>query len=149
VTENLSQGFIKASKSPWASLIMFVKKPGGGIRLCIDYRLLNTITKKDRYPIPLIKETMANIAGCRIMTKLDIRKAFNRIRIATPEDKDLLTFCTPLGNYKPKVLQFGPTNSPATFQRFINNTLFDYLNVFCTAYIDDILIYSQSQEEHT
>jgi hypothetical protein len=94
---------------------MFVKKPGGGIRLCINYRLLNTITKKDCYLIPLIEETMANIAGCRIMTKLNIRKAFNRIRIATPEDEDLLTFCTPLGNYKPKVLQFGPTNSPATF----------------------------------
>jgi hypothetical protein len=82
---------------------MFIKKLGEGIRLCIDYRLFNAITKKDRYLILLIKETMANIAGCRIMTKLDIRKAFNRIRIATLEDKDLLTFCTPLGNYKPKV----------------------------------------------
>jgi hypothetical protein len=128
---------------------MFVKKLGGGIRLCIDYRLLNAITKKDCYPILLIEETMANIAGCRIMTKLDIWKAFNRIRIATPEDEDLLTFCIPLGNYKPKVLQFGPTNGPAMFQRFINDTLFNYLNVFCTAYMDDILIYSQSQKEHT
>jgi hypothetical protein len=75
---------------------MFVKKPGEEIRLCIDYRLLNAIIKKDRYLILLIKETMANIAGCRIMTKLDIWKAFNRIRIATLENKDLLTFCTPL-----------------------------------------------------
>jgi hypothetical protein len=83
---------------------MFVKKLGEGIRLCIDYRLLNAITKKDRYLILLIEETIANIAGCKIMTKLDIRKAFNKIRIATPEDKDLLTFCIPLGNYKPKVL---------------------------------------------
>jgi hypothetical protein len=92
---------------------------------------------------------MANIAGCRIMTKLNIQKAFNKIRIATLENKDLLTFCTPFGNYKPKVLQFGLTNSLITFQRFINNTLFNCLNVFCTAYINDILIYSQSQEEHT
>jgi hypothetical protein len=128
---------------------MFVKKLGGGIRLCINYRLLNTITKKDCYLIPLIKETMANIAGCRIMTKLDIWKAFNKIRITTPENKDLLTFCTPLSNYKLKVLQFGLTNSPATFQRFINNILFDYLNVFCIVYINNILIYSQSQKEHT
>jgi hypothetical protein len=127
---------------------MFVKRPGGGIRLCVGYRKLNAITKKDRYPIPLIDKTMANVAGYKIMTKLDIRKAFNRIRIATPEDKDLLTFCTPLGNFKPRVLGFGPCNGPATFQRFINETLFEYLNVFCTAYIDDILIYSQSQEEH-
>jgi len=149
VTENLSRGFIEASKCPWASPIMFVRKPGGGVRLCIDYRQLNEITRKDRYPIPLIEETMANVAGSKIMTKLDIRKAFNRIRIATPKDEDLLTFCTPFGNYKPKVLQFGPTNGPASFQRFINDTLFDFLNVFCTAYMDDILIYSQSQEEHT
>jgi hypothetical protein len=94
---------------------MFVKKLGEGIRLCIDYRLLNVITKKDCYLILLIKETMANIAGCRIITKLDIRKAFNKIRITTPEDKDLLTFYTPLSNYKLKVLQFGPTNSLVTF----------------------------------
>jgi hypothetical protein len=128
---------------------MFVKKLGEEIRLCINYRLLNTIIKKDCYVISLIKETMANIAGYRIITKLDIQKAFNRIRIATSENKDLLTFCTPLSNYKPKVLQFGPTNSPAMFQRFINNILFNYLNVFCTIYINNILIYSQSQEEHT
>jgi hypothetical protein len=123
---------------------MFIKKPEGEIRLYINYCLLNTITKKDCYLILLIKETIANIAGCRIITKLDIWKAFNKIRIITLEDKDLLTFCTSLNNYKPKVLQFGLTNSPATFQRFINNTLFDYLNVFCTAYINNILIYSQS-----
>jgi len=83
---------------------MFVKKPSRGIRLCIDYRKLNSITKKDRYPIPLIEEVMANVVGCKIMMKLDIRKAFNRIRIATLEDEDLLTFYTPLKNYKPKVL---------------------------------------------
>jgi hypothetical protein len=83
---------------------MFVKKPGEEIHLCINYRLLNIIIKKDCYLILLIKETMANIAGCKIITKLNIRKAFNRIRIVTPKDKDLLTFCTPLNNYKSKVL---------------------------------------------
>jgi hypothetical protein len=94
---------------------MFVKKPRKEIRLCINYRLLNAITKKDCYLILLIKETMTNIAGCRIITKLNIRKAFNKIRIATPEDKDLLTFYTPFNNYKPKVLQFGSTNNLVTF----------------------------------
>jgi hypothetical protein len=83
---------------------MFVKKPKRGIRLYIDYRLFNTITKKDRYLILLIKKTMANIADCRIIIKLDIWKAFNKIRIVTLEDKDLLTFYIPLSNYKPKVL---------------------------------------------
>jgi hypothetical protein len=128
---------------------MFVKKPGGRIRLCIDYCLFNAITKKDCYLILLIKKTMANIAGYRIITKLDIWKAFNRIRIVTLEDEDLLTFYILLSNYKPKVLQFGPINSLVTFQRFINNILFNYLNVFCTVYINNILIYSQSQEKHT
>jgi hypothetical protein len=83
---------------------MFMKKLREEIRLCIDYCLFNAITKKDCYLILLIKETMANIAGYRIITKLNIWKAFNRIRIATPKNKDLLTFCTPLNNYKPKVL---------------------------------------------
>jgi hypothetical protein len=94
---------------------MFVKKLGEGICLCINYRLLNTITKKDCYLILLIKETIANIAGYRIITKLDIRKAFNRIRIITLKDKDLLTFYILFSNYKPKVLQFGLINSLATF----------------------------------
>ena len=83
---------------------MFVKKLGGSIRLCIDYRKLNTITKKDRYPIPLIEETIARIVGYKIITKLNIRKVFNRIRISTLEDEDLLLFCTPVSNFKPKVL---------------------------------------------
>jgi hypothetical protein len=83
---------------------MFIKKPEKGIRLCINYRLFNTIIKKDCYLILLIEKTMANIAGYKIITKLNIRKAFNKIRITTLKNKDLLTFCTPLNNYKPKVL---------------------------------------------
>ena len=83
---------------------MFVKKLRGSIRLCIDYYKLNTITKKDRYPIPLIKETIARIVGYKIISKLDIRKVFNRIRISTLEDKDLLLFYILVSNFKPKVL---------------------------------------------
>jgi hypothetical protein len=94
---------------------MFVKKPEREIYLCINYRLFNIITKKDCYLILLIKKTMANIAGCKIITKLDIQKPFNKIRIIISEDKDLLMFCTPLNNYKPKVLQFSLINSFATF----------------------------------
>jgi len=83
---------------------MFIKKLSSSIRLCIDYRKLNTITKKDRYLIPLIKETIVRIVGYKIITKLNIRKAFNRIRIKKLEDEDLLTFCTPIKNFKLKVL---------------------------------------------
>jgi hypothetical protein len=127
---------------------MFVKKPGRGIRLCVNYHKLNAITKKDQHPLLLIDKTMASVAGCKVMTKLDIRKAFNRIRMATVEDKDLTTFCTLLGNFKSKVLPFRLCNRPATFQRYINETLFDYLNVFCTAYINNILIYSQNAKDY-
>jgi hypothetical protein len=94
---------------------MFMKKPEKEIRLYINYCLLNTITKKDRYLILLFKETIANITGYKIITKLNIQKAFNKIRIITPKNKDLLTFYTPLSNYKLKVLQFGLINSPTTF----------------------------------
>ena len=83
---------------------MFIKKLSSSIRLCIDYRKLNTITKKDRYLILLIKETIVRIVGCKIITKLNIRKAFNRIRIKKLEDKDLLTFCILIKNFKLKVL---------------------------------------------
>jgi hypothetical protein len=94
---------------------MFIKKPEERIHLYINYRLFNTITKKDCYLILLIKETIANIAGYKIITKLNIWKAFNKISIITPKDKDLLTFYIPLDNYKSKVLQFGLINNLVTF----------------------------------
>jgi hypothetical protein len=96
---------------------MFIKKPKREIRFYINYCLFNTITKKDYYLILLIKKTIANIASYRIITKLNIlkKKTFNKIRIITLKDKDLLTFYTLFSNYKPKVLQSSPTNNPATF----------------------------------
>jgi hypothetical protein len=148
VMENLSKGFIEASQAPWASPIIFVRKPNGGIRLCVDYRQLNAITKKDRYPLPLIDDIISMLAGCKYITRLDIRHAFNRIRMASMKDEDLTTFATPLGNYKSLVLPFGLCGGPATFQRYINTTLIDYLNDFCSAYMDDVIIFSKTKEEH-
>ena len=149
VTENLSKGFIEASQAPWASPIIFVRKPNGGVRLCVDYRKLNQISKKDRYPLPLIDDIISMLSGCKYITRLDIRHAFNRIRMASAKDEDLTTFATPLGNYKSKVLPFGLCGGPATFQRYINTTLIDYLNDFCAAYIDDVIIFSKTRAEHT
>jgi hypothetical protein len=145
--DNLGKGFIITSQAPYASLILFVKKPSSRLRFCIDYQKLNALTRKDRYPLPLIDETLARISQAKIFTKLDIRQAFHRIRI-DPSSEDLTTFCTRYGAYKCKVLPFGLTNSPATYQRYMNNVLFDYLDVFCTAYLDDILIYSSNKLEH-
>jgi transposase InsO family protein len=147
ITENLAKGFIEPSNAPWAAPILFALKGDGSLRFCVDYRKLNAMTKKDQYPLPLIDETLARIAQARVFTKIDIRQAFHRIRIA-PESEDLTTFRTRYGAYKFKVMPFGLTNGPATFQRFINNTLMGYLDDFCSAYIDDILIFLATQEEH-
>src|SRR5208282_5701230 len=145
--ENLDKGFIEASQAPFAAPVLFVKKPNGGLRFCIDYRKLNSLTRKDRYPLPLIDETLARISRAKVFTKLDIRQAFHRIRI-DPSSEDLTTFRTRYGSYKRKVLPFGLTNGPATFQHYINETLMEYLDDFCTAYLDDILIYLDNPLEH-
>ena len=107
--ENLDKGFIEASQAPYASPVLFVKKPSGGLRFCIDFRKLNAVTRKDRYPLPLIDETLARISRAKIFTKLDIRQAFHRIRM-DPASEDLTTFRTRYGAYKCKVLPFGLIN---------------------------------------
>ena len=145
--ENLHKGFIEASQAPFAAPILFVKKHDGSLRFCIDYRKLNSLTRKDQYPLPLIEETLARLSKARIFTKLDIRQAFHRIRIH-PDSEELTTFRTRYGAYKCKVMPFGLTNGPATYQRFMNDVLFDYLDDFCTAYLDDILIYSENELDH-
>lgn len=144
---NLHKGFIEPSSAPYAAPILFVKKSDGSLRFCVDYRKLNELTKKDPYPLPLIDEMMARISKAKFFTKLDIQQAFHKIRMAK-ESEDLTTFRTRYGNYKYKVMPFGLTNGPATFQRFINDILMEYLDDFCSAYIDDILIYSETREEH-
>jgi len=145
--ENLEKGFITPSEAPFASPVLFVQKPGGGLRFCIDYRKLNSLTRKDQYPLPLIDETLAKISGAKIFTKLDIRQAFHRIRI-DPDSEELTTFRTRYGSFKCRVLPFGLTNGPATYQRYMNSILFDFLDDFCTAYLDDILIFSDNELEH-
>jgi hypothetical protein len=147
VEDHLHRGFITHSNTSYASPVLFAKKPGGGWRFCVDYRKLNAITKKDVYPIPLIQETLTRIAQAKVFTKLDIRQAFYRIRLS--EDiEDLTTFRTRYGNFKYRVLPFGLCNGPATFQRYINTILSNLLDDFCTAYMDDILIYSDNLLQH-
>jgi len=141
LTELLDKGFIKVSNSPAAAPVLFVKKPGGGLRFCVDYRGLNRVTKKDRYPLPLIYETLRNISKARWFTKLDVVAAFHKIRIAEG-DEWLTAFRTRYGLYEWMVTPFGLANAPSTFQKYINWALRDYLDEFCSAYVDDILVYS-------
>jgi hypothetical protein len=94
--------------------VLFVKKANGSLRFCVDFRRLNNLTRKDRYPLPLIDETIARLAKAKVYTKLDIRQAFYRIRI-DPDSEELTTFCTRYGSYKCKVLWEGLTNRPVTY----------------------------------
>jgi hypothetical protein len=140
-TELLDKNFIRASSSPAAAPVLFAKKPGGGLRFCVDYRALNALTQKDRYPIPLIKETLNSLSKARWFTKLDIIAAFHKIRVAEGEEWKT-AFRTRYGLFEWLVTPFGLTGAPATFQRYINWVLREYLDEFCSAYIDDILIFS-------
>jgi hypothetical protein len=141
LTSLLNKGFIQASKSPAASPVLFARKPGGGLRLCVHYRALNALTKKDRYPLPLIQETLNNIAKAKWFTKLDVIAAFHKIRVREG-DEWLTAFRTRFGLFEWLVTPFGLANAPSTFQRYINWTLCKYLDDFCTAYLDNILIYT-------
>jgi hypothetical protein len=147
ITENLNKGFIEPSYAPFAAPILFVRKANGQLRLYVDYRKLNAVTVKDRFPLPLIDETIARLSKAKVFTKLDVHAAFNRIRMH-PNSEELTTFRTRYGCFKSKVLPFGLTNGPATFQRYINDILFDLLNITYTTYLDDIIIFSNDPVEH-
>ncbi|POS83395.1 hypothetical protein EPUL_003076 [Erysiphe pulchra] len=141
------EGFIKPSTSPASSPVLFVKKPGGGLRFCVDYRTLNDITVKNRYPIPRINETLNLLGKSKYFSKLDVISAFHRMRIAKGHEF-LTAFRTRFGLYEYRVMPFGLANAPSSFQNHINDTLRGYLDEFCTAYMDDILIFSKTFEEH-
>ena len=145
--ENLQKGFIRESQSPAGYPILFVPKPDGLLRLCVDYRALNSITVKNSYPLPLILELQDRFQGAQWFTKFDIPGAFNQIRIKEG-DEWKTAFQTRSGLYKYLVMPFGLTNAPATFQAFINNVLREYLDQFVVMYLDDILIYSKTREQH-
>jgi transposase InsO family protein len=144
----LEKGYIRASASPAAAPVLFVKKPGGGLRFCCDYRALNMITKKDRYPLPLISETLRTLAKAQWLTQLDVVAAFHKIRMA-PGHEEKTAFRTRYGLYEWLVCPFGLSGAPATFQRYINQTLRVFLDDFATAYMDDVLVYSSgSRKDH-
>src|SRR5438477_8489681 len=120
--DNLSKGFIALSQAPYASPVLFVKKPNGSLQFCIDYQKLNAITHRDQYPLPLIDETLAHLSQAKIFMKLDICQAFHWIHI-DPDSEDLTMFQTHYRSYKCKVLPFGLTNGLATFQHYMNEML--------------------------
>lgn len=148
LTELLDKSFIRVSAASAAAPVLFVHKPGGGLRFCVDYRGLNKLSKKDRYPLPLITETLERIAKARWFTKLDVIAAFHRIRIAEG-DEWKTAFRTRYGLFEWLVTPFGLANAPSTFQKYINWSLRDFLDEFASAYLDDVLVFSSgSLQDH-
>ncbi len=147
ITENLKKGFIQPSQSPAASPILFVKKKDGSLRLCVDYRQLNAITIKNRYPLPLIPEILDKVSGHKVFSKIDLRGAYNLVRIKAG-DEWKTAFRTRLGLYEYKVMPFGLSNAPASFQSLMDNTFSDLLDISMIAYLDDILVFTPDRESH-
>lgn len=147
VKELLALGFIEPSTSPYGAPVLFVLKKDGSLRMCIDYRALNKITVKNKYPLPRIDDLLDKLSGCSHFSSIDLRSGYYQLRIS-PEDIPKTAFRTPIGHYQFKVLCFGLTNAPAAFQAAMNNVLREYLHDFVVVYLDDILIFSKSAEEH-
>ncbi|KAI2661152.1 Transposon Tf2-6 polyprotein [Labeo rohita] len=148
IQESLKAGLIRHSSSPAGAGFFFVKKKDGSLRPCIDYRGLNDITVKNRYPLPLMSSAFELLQGARVFTKLDLRNAYHLIRIREG-DEWKTAFNTPTGHYEYLVLPFGLTNAPAVFQGMVNSVLGDMINQFVFVYLDDILIFSPSLQVHT
>ena len=146
--DNLANGFIQPSKSPAGAPILFVKKKDGSLRLCVDYRGLNKVTVRNRYPLPLIPELLDRLRSARVFSKIDLRGAYNLVRIK-PGDEWKTAFRTRYGHFEYKVMPFGLTNAPAVFQHMMNDIFREYLDHFVVIYLDDILVFSSSAEEHT
>nr|GEX93452.1 putative reverse transcriptase domain-containing protein [Tanacetum cinerariifolium] len=145
--ELADRGFIRPSTSPWGAPVLFVKKKDGSFRMCIDYRELNKLTVKNRYPLPRIDDLFDQLQGLSIYSKIDLRSGYHQLRV---RDKDIpkTAFRTRYGHYEFQVMPFGLTNAPAIFMDLVNRVCKPYLDKFVIVFIDDILIYSRNKEEH-
>ena len=147
IQELLGKGFIRPSTSPWGAPVLFAKKKDKTLRLCIDYRQLNRVTIKNRYPLPRIDDLFDQLKGARIYSKIDLRTGYHQLRVREA-DISKTAFRTRYGHFEFTVMPFGLTNAPEAFMDLMNRVFQPYLDQFVVVFVDDILIYSQSEVEH-
>ena len=143
----LEQGLIRPSSSPWASPVTLQPKKDGDLRFCVDYRTLNSATRKDAFPLPRIQDIFDSLVGTTVFSSIDLRSGYFQIPVA-PESVPFTAFVTPTGLYEFLRMPFGVTNAPGFFQRAMHSVLGPLLGRCALVYLDDIVIYSRSPEEH-
>jgi hypothetical protein len=145
--ELLDKGYIRPSASPWGAPIIFVLKKDGIQRMCMDYRSLNEVTIKNKYPLPRIDDLFDQLKGAYVFSKIDLRSGYHQLKIRA-SDIPKTTFITRYGLYGHTIMPFGLTNAPAYFMYLMNKVFMEYLDKFVVVFIDDILIFSKNEEEH-
>ena len=147
IKDYLANGFIRHSKSEAAAPCMFIKRPDGKLRLVVDYRGLNAVTVKNRYPLPLIPEMLDRLHAAKIFTKIDLRNAYHQVRVKAGDEWKTAFRCRE-GHFEYQVCPQGPTNAPAMFQHFMNDILREQLDITAVGILDDVIIYSEDPSDH-
>jgi hypothetical protein len=147
LADMLSKGLIRPSASPWGSPVLFVDKRDGTIRLCVDYRKLNEVTIKSKYPLPKIEDLFDQLNGAKVFSKIDLRTGYHQLKVRE-SDIPKTAFTTRYGLFEYTVMSFGLTNAPAYFMNLMNKVFMKFLDKFVVVFIDDILVYSKTKEEH-
>ena len=147
LNEHLKKKFIVPSHASFASFVLFAEKSNEELRFCVDYKKLNAIIKRNRYFISLINKILTRIQDCKYLTRLNIITVFNKLRMHS-NNENFITFVISLKTYKYRMLLFELINESVTYQQYMNDIFFEYLNDFCQAYLNNIFIYNKTRKDH-